>query len=630
MQLCLQTIPHFSLPNLFHNMKKLLLLALLSWSALFTAAQNCWTDIYPYNSPNGATVLTTVDDSLFFDDPPVAYLWNTGEASQSIVPSDTGTYCVTVTYSSGCSAAACYYYGDNPPPPFCNAAITEDSTGALNAFFWNDAAVAYLWNTGETSPGIAPNAPGVYCVTITAASGCVDSDCVYFDGTGGGDSSQCDVLVEIWYWPDSTVQLHAATASGGAVFQWNTGQTGDVITITSAGYYCVSMTDANGCVATDCFLYGDTSCYAFLTGSWADTAIQLTVLNDNDWITYAWSTGAGTPDILVSEPGDYCVTVTNAAGCVATDCYFLPDYNNVYVWIQHPDSLDGILAEVFLIQYDTTQGGILTAVDTVQTDSSGYGFVLIPNVPIGQYLIKAALLPNAPHYGEYLPTYHGDVLFWNESTPIVVEPASNWNYGSGALIHLVEGQFAGGPGFIGGLVSEGANLTAGDEQERAEGDPMAGVSVILRRADDTPVAATHTAADGTFEFENLAWGDYKVSIDLPGIEPLHQPVNIGPDQPSADAVDFTVDGLSTSSAAAVFTMPAALNVRPNPVQDVLMIELPGGSGDLTLTNARGQIIARQAEQGAQALLDVRALPAGLYLLTLRSGSQTATAKIVKQ
>lgn len=611
-------------------MKKFLLLALLSWSALHTAAQNCWTDIYPYYDSNGATVLTTVDDSLFFDDPPVAYLWDTGEVTQSIMPSDTGVYCVTVTYTSGCMAAACYDYNNDPPPPSCDAAIAEDSTGALHAFFWNDAAVAYLWNTGETSPGIAPNAPGVYCVTITAASGCVDSDCVYFDGAGGGDSSQCNVMIEVWYWPDSTVQLHAATASGGAVFQWNTGQTGDAITITSAGTYCVTMTDANGCVATDCFLYGDTSCYAFIDGNWMDTLVYLSIWDTNNWISFQWSNGATTPGIAVTEPGNYCVTVTGSSGCVASDCYEIANYNNLYVWVQIPDSLNAFFAEVFVIQYDTTQGGTLTAIDTVQTDTSGYGFVMIPNVPVGQYLVKAALLPNTPHYGEYLPTYRGDVLFWNEATPSIIAPLSPWNSGTNMVIHLVEGQFAGGPGFIGGLVSEGANLTAGDEQERGEGDPMAGVSVILRRADDTPVVATHTAADGTFAFENLVWGDYIVSIDLPGIEPLHQPVSIGPDQPSADAVDFTVDGLGASSAVPVATVPAALNVRPNPVQDVLTIELPDGSGELTLTNAQGQIVARRTEQGAQALLDVHSLPAGLYLLTLRSGSQTATAKIVKQ
>lgn len=606
-------------------MKKLLLLALLSWPALYAAAQNCWTDVYPYYTPNGDVVLTTLNDSLFADDPPVAYLWNTGEATQSIVPADTGVYCVTVTYTSGCTASSCYDYDNDPPPPPCYVNIFEDSTEALNVFLWNVSAVSYLWNTGETSQSIAPIAAGTYCVTVTGATGCVASNCIYFDG----NYSACDVSIETWYWPDSTVQLQATTSSSDAIFQWNTGQTGEEITVTSPGSYCVTMTDANGCTASDCFLYGDTSCYVFINANWMDTTVFLSVWSANDWVTFQWSNGTATPDIVVAEPGTYCVTVTGSSGCVAVGCYEVVSYNNLYVWVQIPDSLNGLFAEVFVIQYDTAQGGVLTALDTVQTDSAGNGFVTIPNMPAGQYLVKAALLPNSPHYGEYLPTYHGDVLFWDESDPSYIAPLSPWNYGTSMVIHLVEGQFAGGPGFIGGLVSEGANFTANDEQQRGEGDPMPGVQMILRQADDTPVAATRTAADGSFGFENLPWGDYKVSIDLPGIAPLHQLVSIGPDQPSAPAVDFSVNGLGASAAPAP-AAPATLPVRPNPVQDVLTVDLSGGAGDLTLTDARGQVVLRRFVQGPQARLDVRALPAGLYLLSLYAGGRTTAAKIVKQ
>ena len=36
-------------------------------------------------------------------------------------------------------------------------------------------------------------------------------------------------------------------------------------------------------------------------------------------VTYAWSTGATTPSITVSNPGTFTVTVTDCAGCTATD-----------------------------------------------------------------------------------------------------------------------------------------------------------------------------------------------------------------------------------------------------------------------------------------------------------------------
>ncbi len=39
------------------------------------------------------------------------------------------------------------------------------------------------------------------------------------------------------------------------------------------------------------------------------------------YASYLWSTGANTPSIVVNQPGTYSVTVTNAAGCPATDSF---------------------------------------------------------------------------------------------------------------------------------------------------------------------------------------------------------------------------------------------------------------------------------------------------------------------
>jgi hypothetical protein len=74
---------------------------------------------------------------------------------------------------------------------------------------------------------------------------------------------------------------------------------------------------------------------------------------------------------------------------------------------------------------------------------------------------KAALLPGTPFYDDYLPSYYSGSLLWSGATPLL--PLSNASWWGGCniphfYIDLIPGQNPVGPGFIGGLVREGANL----------------------------------------------------------------------------------------------------------------------------------------------------------------------------
>src|SRR5690606_30465314 len=53
---------------------------------------------------------------------------------------------------------------------------------------------------------------------------------------------------------------------------------------------------------------------------------------------YLWNTGETTEDIIVSEPGDYCVTITYGDGCTASDCYEVSDSCYVFTWWYWIDS----------------------------------------------------------------------------------------------------------------------------------------------------------------------------------------------------------------------------------------------------------------------------------------------------
>jgi hypothetical protein len=72
-------------------------------------------------------------------------------------------------------------------------------------------------------------------------------------------------------------------------------------------------------------------------------------------------------------------------------------------------------------------------------------------------------------------------------------------------------------------------------------------------------------------------------------------------------------------------------VYPNPVTDVLNIELQQGVTNVTyfLLNLQGKIILQGQLQGSNSQIDVATLSFGLYNLTVGSGQEAETIKIIK-
>lgn len=550
------------------------------------------------------------------------YLWSTGATTPTVtVPS--GTYCVTVTLPN-CSFTRCLL----AQHATCSAQIVIDTVAQTATAVPGGSGTApysYAWSDGSTSASIALPANWTeICVSVTDANGCVGIDCA--------DNTQYPCGIVAYVYPDSSGSFAAyAYASGGVppyAYQWSDGSTTPgIFPVSGPAVYCVTLTDAAGCTSSDCVDVPGPVCAATIHADWnqQQNTLELTASTNASDPVYQWSNGASTPGITVTEPGNYCVTVTGADGCTGAECFNFSNDNQLYVSIVFADSLDDISAEIFIIRYDTAQGGMLTAIDTVLTNADGY--VYITGLPAGEYLVKAALLPGSNMYDQYLPTYYAPALFWNEATPVRL--LGNYTDNSYVHINMIQGQNPGGPGFIGGLVSQGANLQSGVGTPENSDEPMTGAQVILRTTDGTPVAARRTGTDGTFTFDGLPWGSYIVSTDLPGIDPQHQTVTIGPDQPSVTGLAFTVK-ITTSTTAALLSGAQPLRLRPNPATDRVMLEAPEGLFELILTDGQGRQVRRVQVQGPNVEIDVLSLPAGLYFIHLQNGRYSAASKLIKQ
>ena len=108
-------------------------------------------------------------------------------------------------------------------------------------------------------------------------------------------------------------------------------------------------------------------------------------------------------------------------------------------------------------------------------------------------------------------------------------------------------------------------------------------------------------------------------------------VSINPNTPNIPTVNFKVD--DDSSVVPVYEAGEGLafSVSPNPVASDLTVKLPFKSQtSLTISNLQGQTVLAVSTLDPVVQLPVQFLPAGVYLLTARSGEQVLTEKIVRQ
>ena len=123
---------------------------------------------------------------------------------------------------------------------------------------------------------------------------------------------------QVTFCAGGSVTLTSGSATGNV---WSTGDTTQSINVNSSGNYTVTVT-VNGCSATSSPVTVTVNALpaANITASGATTfcaggSVNLTA---SAGASYLWSNNATTQSIIVSNGGNYSVTVTNAEGCSTT------------------------------------------------------------------------------------------------------------------------------------------------------------------------------------------------------------------------------------------------------------------------------------------------------------------------
>lgn len=262
----------------------------------------------------------------------LAYLWSNEATTAQITNLAAGTYTVTVTDDTGCSAIS-------EAIIYEPAALESNSTASPEtAYETNDGTVnvapiggtppyLYQWSNGSTAQSQNGLAPATYTVTVTDANQCQDVQSLVveaFDCIVAADISKENITC--FGENNGTARVDFSVGTAPYVFNWSNGATTQEVTNLSSGVYSVTATDANNCPL---ILTIEIEEPANLAANLQSTGVS--AINTNDGtatanpiggtapFSYLWNNEATTEQINNLAPGNYTVTVTDANDCIQVE-----------------------------------------------------------------------------------------------------------------------------------------------------------------------------------------------------------------------------------------------------------------------------------------------------------------------
>ncbi|MFN5400790.1 MAG: hypothetical protein ACK5AS_01575, partial [Bacteroidota bacterium] len=291
---------------------------------------NITIDANPF-SPGCGKQLGFIDITVSGATDPITYIWSTGDTGEDIDQIGTGSYSVTVEDANGCSATGTWSINAGGVDIIIDAAVTQpictNGFGSVTLTLTGGTApFTIVWSNGSTGSILNDLTAGTYTVTVTDSFNCVASESITIINPSGTTLSSVVNNPGCSPGNDGSIDLIINGGLSPYSFIWNNGATTEDLSGLEVGIYSVTVTDANNCttaLSVNLELEND------LTVEVADVLIAC---NDSIYELAALATGGTTPYVFIWSDGSsseslqnpiidqtYSVTVTDAAGCTATD-----------------------------------------------------------------------------------------------------------------------------------------------------------------------------------------------------------------------------------------------------------------------------------------------------------------------
>jgi len=601
---------------------------------------------------------------------PFTWFWQFGDQGTSTLQNPFHTYASPGTYavelsiidsSTNCSDSELKYVhvGDSTGGCMAMYQAVPDTGNPLNIYFYDQSSgnniVSWLWDFGDgnstwitfpANPNVTHTyvTEGTYTVCLTIRNN--DSTCynVYCDTLFvGNGSGECHAQFT-WY-ADSlntlqTVQFIDLSTGGATTWWWDFGDStssslqNPVHTFPQAGTYYVCLTIHNQswtCQDTWCANVntgGNSGCISYFSFTRNSLSVSFTghVVSGLP-ASYTWSFGDGTGGSgqnathTYGSQGMYFVSLTTVTD--STNCSYTSGQT---IQVGDTSQFNQIYGQAFEFNFPLSSGiAMIFSVDTLNTfpynDISiidSMGIFSFPYVPQGNFVIWVIPTDSS----NYLPTYFGDVITWQQATIISLGTPNNPYH-----IHLVQGTDAPtGSGGINGHINTGG-LKSGLSDK---------IRMILMNEQGAPLEFRNVKSSGDFDFSTLGFGVYFLRAELPGCISDLVRVEIGSEKPIVNVV-MTYSGnhlLGINEQASLIT---GLVIFPNPVKNMLNLKISSKENatvqislcDLTGTEAISKL--NTLIKGINTVrINTATLQAGIFILRITGADGTnVIQKVVK-
>jgi gliding motility-associated-like protein len=265
---------------------------------------------------------------------PYSYNWNTGSTAEDVFALAAGTYQVTIIDAKGCTIQQ--NYNVITPDPLNSSAIVQNvSCNGLS-----DASIdltvtggtlpyIFNWSNGATIEDLTDLAVGNYQVQISDANGCSTTRSFNITQPLPLSINYVANNVSCFEASDGNITTQVSGGTAPYTYSWSNGQSTKDLNGLTGGSFTLTVTDANGCSATQNIgitapvsalsatdIISDAGCNGLPNGK-----IALTVTGGTAPFNYLWSNGSVQRDLVNVFAGNYEVTITDRNGCAFSASY---------------------------------------------------------------------------------------------------------------------------------------------------------------------------------------------------------------------------------------------------------------------------------------------------------------------